>query len=88
MQGFVSTETFTPGPSSVTVNVPGTYMVLWSASVTMCALGIALDRVQVNRLTSSGNTGRIFAHSLVDIATVPTVQRHADHREDAMTWGL
>jgi hypothetical protein len=74
VQGFVSADVFTPGPSSVTVNIPGTYMVLWSASVTnTCALGVTLDRVQVNGLTSSGNAGRIFAHALVDITTVPTV---------------
>jgi hypothetical protein len=48
--------------------------VLWSASVTdTCALGVTLDRFQVNGLTSSGNAGRIFAHALVDITTVPTV---------------
>jgi hypothetical protein len=74
VEGFLSSELFSRTPTTVTINQPGSYMVLWSAAVTTpCILGVTLDRFQQNGLTSSGNAGRLFAHSLIEVTTAPTV---------------
>lgn len=78
VQGAVSADTFTVAPTAtgtgVTINAPGTYMILWSASVTTsCGLGVTLDRFQVSGLTAVGNPGRLFAHGIVQITNVPTL---------------
>ena len=78
IQGALSADTFTVAPTAtgtgVTIKTAGTYMVLWSANTTTaCGLGVTLDRFQVSGLTASGNAGRLFAHTIVEITTVPTL---------------
>ena len=78
VQGSLSADTFTVAPTAtgtgVTIKAPGTYIVLWGASsTTPCLMGVTLDRFQVNGLTANTSGGRLFAHSVVDVSTTPTV---------------